>query len=59
MNQNLDFKDVTGGVFWLGESSEAIDIANLENALLVPNDILGTNITVLPDIGAFEFIPEN
>ena len=59
LNQNLDFKDVTLNIFWLGESSEAINIANLENALLVPNDILGTNRTVLPDIGAYEFNPEN
>jgi len=59
LNQNLDFKDVTRNIFWLGESSAAIDIANTENALLVPNDILGTDRTVLPDIGAYEFTPEN
>ena len=59
LNQDIDFKDVIRNIFWLGESSEAIDVANLENALLVPLDILGTNRTVLPDIGAYEFTPEN
>ena len=59
LNQDIDFKDVTRNIFWLGESSEAIDVANLENALLVPNDILGTDRTILPDIGAYEFNLEN
>lgn len=59
LNQDIDFKDVTHNIFWIGETSAAIDIANLEHALLVPLDILGTDRTVLPDIGAHEFIPEN
>ncbi|MGB5499682.1 MAG: hypothetical protein WBM77_12205 [Maribacter sp.] len=59
LNQDLDFNDVTRNSYWIGETSAAKDIANLEDALLVPLDILGTDRTVLPDIGAYEFTPEN
>ena len=59
LNQDLDFKDVTRNSYWIGETSAAKDIAKLEDALLVPLDILGTNRIVLPDIGAYEFTPEN
>ncbi len=59
LNQNPDFKDVGKNMFWIGEASAAKDTANLEAALLVPSDILGTNRTILPDIGAFEFTNEN
>ena len=59
LNQNPEFKDVSENIFWIGEASAAKDTAKLEEALLVPLDILGTNRTVLPDIGAHEFTLEN
>ncbi len=59
LNQELDFKDVTRGIFLITETSAARDIGNLDDALLVPVDILGTDRTVLPDIGAHEYIPDN
>ena len=59
LNQELDFEGVTGGIFLISETSTARDIANLDVALLTPTDILGTDRTVLPDIGAHEFIPDN
>ncbi len=59
LNQNTDFIDVIKHIFWIGEASAAKDMAKLEDALLVPLDILGTNRTVLPDIGAHEFTHEN
>ncbi|MBT8299577.1 MAG: hypothetical protein KJO52_14700, partial [Maribacter sp.] len=59
LNQDIDFEDVTKNVFKIGEASAAKDIAKLEDAIQVPLDILGTNRTVLPDIGAYEYTPEN
>ncbi|MBT8313007.1 MAG: hypothetical protein KJP26_00980 [Maribacter sp.] len=59
LNQDLDFKDVTRGLFMITETSAARDIANLDDSLLVPMDIFGTDRTVLPDIGAHEYIPDN
>ncbi|NNK17753.1 MAG: hypothetical protein HKP49_01240 [Maribacter sp.] len=59
LNQDIDFEDVTKNVFKIGEASAAKDIAKLEDAVQVPLDILGTNRTVLPDIGAYEYTPEN
>ena len=59
LNQHLDFNNVTRDIYWIGETSAAKDIAKLEDALLVPSDIFGTDRTILPDIGAFEFIAEN
>lgn len=56
LNQATDFKDVRRDIFWIGEASSAVDKANLEYALDVPIDILGTYRTDNPDIGAHEFI---
>ena len=59
LNQNADFKDVIRNKFWIGEASSARDKALLENALKVPFDILGTSRTDNPDIGAYEYTPDN
>jgi hypothetical protein len=59
LNQNAGFKDVIRNIFWIGEASLAKDKALLDNALKVPFDILGTSRTDNPDIGAYEYTPEN
>ncbi|EAR00380.1 hypothetical protein [Maribacter sp. HTCC2170] len=59
LNEDVDFSDVTKNIFWIGESSFAKDKGEQENALLVPFDILGTDRTILPDIGAYELPLQN
>ena len=59
LNQNADFKDVIRNNFLIGEASMARDKALLETALSVPYDILGASRMENPDIGAYEFTPDN
>lgn len=56
LNENTDFLNTANNDFRLGDSSSAIDKADPATALLVPLDILGTDRTTVPDIGAYEFI---
>ncbi|MGB5821589.1 MAG: choice-of-anchor Q domain-containing protein [Saonia sp.] len=59
LNQNSDFMAPQDSDFRIMETSAAIDSAEPDSALLVPLDILGIDRTIAPDIGAYEFIPEN
>ncbi|MGB5228820.1 MAG: hypothetical protein WBN55_11190 [Eudoraea sp.] len=56
LNENTDFLNTAKNDFRLGNSSSAIGKADPGTAFLVPIDILGTDRTSEPDIGAFEFI---
>lgn len=59
LNQSIAFKDVTKGSFLITENSAARDSANLDFALVVPEDLLGSDRTILPDVGAHEYVPNN
>ena len=59
LNGETDFIDAINDDFQIGESSVARDTANLQTALLVPLDILGRDRTSDPDLGAFEYVPED
>ncbi|MCK5442170.1 MAG: hypothetical protein KAJ23_09785 [Maribacter sp.] len=54
LNKDTHFINVIRHDFRISEASSANEKANLENSLLVPFDILGTDRTVLPDIGAYQ-----
>ncbi|MDE3740624.1 hypothetical protein [Maribacter polysaccharolyticus] len=56
-HQYTDFKLVKKGVCLIKEESEAINKVDLNHALNIPFDILGTDRTENPDIGAHEFTP--
>ncbi len=56
LNQSADFKNTFTEDFRIGANSAAIGNAQLEAALEVPNDIIGRDRTIDPDIGAFETI---
>lgn len=58
-NQSPGFVDSFGGNFRIDETSAAKDNAQLEAALQVPLDLLGTDRTIMPDIGAYELTPQN
>ena len=58
INQNTDFKGFNRNVFQLGEASSAIDKADLAYSLSIPYDIIGTERTQNPDIGAYEYTPK-
>jgi hypothetical protein len=56
LNEDTDFLNTAKNDFRLGNSSSAIGKADPATALQVPLDILGTDRTSEPDIGAYEFI---
>lgn len=56
LNGELLFQNSLENNFLLMPNSIAIDNGNIQAALQTPLDMLGTNRTNLPDIGAFEFI---
>ncbi|MGI9550632.1 MAG: hypothetical protein ACR2MT_05490, partial [Aurantibacter sp.] len=58
-NLPADFLDPFDLDFKIGETSAAKDSAQVETALQVPTDLSGIDRTNLPDIGAYELIPEN
>ncbi|MBD0776508.1 hypothetical protein HPE56_01785 [Maribacter sp. ANRC-HE7] len=58
INQNTDFKGFNRNVYQLGEASSAIDKADLAYSLSLPYDIIGTERTQNPDIGAYEYTPK-
>jgi hypothetical protein len=59
LNAETSFQNISENNFSLISNSEAIDNGNIEAAQFTPLDILGTNRTNLPDIGAYEYISEN
>ncbi|MGB5662162.1 hypothetical protein [Eudoraea sp.] len=56
LNENADFWNTAKNDFRLGNSSSAIGKADPDTALLVPSDLLGTDRSSEPDIGAYEFV---
>ena len=58
LNEDPDFLNTARSDFRLGTNSFAISRANPDFAMLVPLDILGIDRTTEPDLGAYEFEPE-
>lgn len=58
LNEDPDFLNTARSDFRLGINSFAIDMANPDTAILVPLDILGKDRTSDPDLGAYEFEPQ-
>jgi len=58
LNENFDFKNAFQNDFRLGSESFALDSGQINSALQVPLDILGTDRTSSPDLGAYEFTVE-
>jgi hypothetical protein len=56
LNKTLHFKNTALNEFQIGEESEVINQAGLTNALKSPLDILETDRTTSPDIGAYQHI---
>nr|WP_313810063.1 hypothetical protein [Allomuricauda sp.] len=54
-----DFFLPFGNQYQIGPNSAALDVADPNIAPPVPVDILGVDRTQNPDIGAYEFVPEN
>ncbi len=59
LNEDANFKDPIKNDFRIGAASSAIGKGQLEAALQTPFDILGQDRTLMPDLGAFQFIPAN
>ena len=55
-NSNIHFKDTANSIFKIGQNNEGINKALQSTSLLFPLDILGTDRTVAPDIGAYQHI---
>ncbi|MBT8183723.1 MAG: hypothetical protein KJN76_02695 [Eudoraea sp.] len=58
LNENADFANTAQSDFRIGPASFAIDMADTGAANQVPLDILGTDRSLAPDIGAYEYIME-
>ncbi len=56
-NQDPRFTDTQNNILTLEEGSAAIGTANSNFANQVPNDIVNTNRTAMPDIGAYQHTP--
>tara|TARA_R110001583_G_scaffold145635_2_gene297578 strand:- start:6478 stop:7998 length:1521 start_codon:yes stop_codon:yes gene_type:complete len=56
LNGNADFKSPSNNELMIGKNSEAIQNANVQGTLLVPNDILGILRSSPADIGAYQHI---
>lgn len=54
LNQNSDFQDTSENNYQIGSLSAAIGNAKLEDALLIPFDIIGKDRTAEPAIGAYQ-----
>ncbi len=57
LNVNTFFAGSNENDFRITEDSGAIDLGNLDTALLVPFDIMGNDRTQTPDAGAYEYLP--
>ena len=58
LNEEPDFLNTARDNFQIGMESAAIDTADQNIANIVPLDILGIDRTTNPDLGAYEFVPE-
>ncbi|MFD2098418.1 hypothetical protein [Flagellimonas iocasae] len=58
-NEDPDFIKPIENQLNINENSAAIDLADPDASLTVPADILGTDRTQNPDIGAYEFVTDN
>ena len=56
LNKNLDFRNTSINDLRIGLDNEGIDQADITTATEVPLDIIGTNRTTTPDIGAYQHI---
>ena len=56
LNGIIDFKDTANNAFNIGQNNEGINKALQSSALLFPLDILGTDRTATPDIGAYQHV---
>ena len=56
LNGTPHFQDIDMNQYIIGQDSEAIGMADIGGALLVPFDILNINRTSSPDIGAYQHI---
>ncbi len=54
LNGNSDFKNPVLNEYFIGENSEAINKADGDAASEVPLDLIGTDRTLNPDIGAYQ-----
>ena len=59
LNGDPDFWDITQQDFRINEASEARGRGSDEIGQRVPFDLLGTERTSPPDLGAFQYIPQN
>lgn len=59
LDQDPDFSLPFKDQFQIGTNSSALDVADPDLIPPVPTDILGVDRTQNPDIGAYEFVPEN
>ena len=59
LNQPPDFQNPFKNQFQIGAASSALDAAEPNIPSSIPMDILGVDRTQNPDIGAFEFVPNN
>ncbi|MGY5352863.1 hypothetical protein ACXGQW_09960 [Wenyingzhuangia sp. IMCC45533] len=55
-NKEYDFKDTSKNDLRIGMANEGINQADKSSATLIPLDILGTDRTATPDIGAYQHI---
>ncbi|MBT8178994.1 MAG: hypothetical protein HKP60_07745 [Eudoraea sp.] len=58
LNGDASFLDLVEQDFRISENSDAIGNGKPEAAQRVPFDLLGTDRTTLPDIGAFQYVPQ-
>ncbi|AUS04011.1 right-handed parallel beta-helix repeat-containing protein [Pseudotamlana carrageenivorans] len=56
LNNDPDFKDPFLNELIIGDESAAIDEGDIGYALRVPTDILNTNRTMTPDLGAYQHV---
>lgn len=56
INGTIHFKDPSTNQFIIGQDNDGINKALLNSSLLIPLDILGTDRTASPDIGAYQHI---
>ncbi|AWX46340.1 hypothetical protein HME9304_03373 [Flagellimonas maritima] len=59
LNEEPDFLNPTENQFQIGRNSSAINKADINFSTQVPMDILGTERTQNPDIGAYQYVSEN
>jgi hypothetical protein len=56
LNGTVHFKEPFTNQFHIGQNNTGINKALQSSSLLVPLDILGTDRTISPDIGAYQHI---